>query len=647
MKCLRIVALIGGVIATGFAAESDEQRTLLIRYLDGIAGVHLKQRREQIAQLRSPADVERRQTEFREKVLNLIGGLPARSGPVASKHFGSLSGDGFHVEKLAYESLPNFWVTANMYVPDGFGPFPAVIIAPGHGPAGKVEDWSWGVNLARNGIVALAYDPLGQGERLQYFDTARNASVVGNPTGEHGEANIPALLIGDNVVRYMLNDAMRGLDYLAGRKEVDAGRLGAFGCSGGGTATAYLAALDSRIKAAATACYITSFEALLPSPTGVQDAEQSIPRFIESNFDLADWVEAMAPKPYAIISTTEDMFPFAGAEESYEEARRIYSLLGASDKLQWFTGPGGHGNIAPMGLKIVAFFSRNLKRSAAEPTFSAMKLEDRDSLRCSPTGQIEGETVHSINRKRAADIVAHRTPLATKDLQTVIRSLAGITAIPGSTPPKVDVAASEQRDGYTFATVTLHSDAGMTLPGQLAIPAGARPKPATLIFDAADPGAADLGAADLDRAAKSGNVVLALEPRPTPPGTESIKSPYLGPFNLLSLRAFLVGKTILGLRVDDVLHAMDWLSARSDVDRASITVQGKGSLAMVVLHAAVLDARIAKVIEIGGFGSYLQIVEEPLHRGASEIVIPGVLKRYDTEDLARAISPRTVIHERD
>jgi hypothetical protein len=290
-----------------------------------------------------------------------------------------------------------------------------------------------------------------------------------------------------------------------------------------------------------------------------------------------------------------------------------------------------------MGLKIVTFFSRNLKRSEAEPMFTAAKLEDRDSLRCTPTGQIGGETVHSLNQKRANEIIAHRTPLSTKDLQSAIRSLAGITAVPGSAPPMVNIAASEQRGGYTLAPVTFHSDAGMTLPGYLATPAKAGPKPATLIF----------GSADIDQAAKSGSIVLALEPRPTPAGTESIKSPYLGPFNLLSLRAFLVGKTILGLRVDDVIHAMDWLSARPDVDRTAITVQGKGPLGMVVLHAAVLDSRIAKVIEIGGFDSYRQIVEEPLHRGASEVVIPGVLKKYDTDDLAHAVSPRTVIHGRD
>src|SRR5207249_4012801 len=178
-------------------------------------------------------------------------------------------------------------------------------------------------------IVALAYDPIGQGERLQYYDADRKVSFIGNPTGEHGEANVGPLLLGDTIARYMVNDAMRGVDYLSARPDVDSSRIGAFGCSGGGTMTAYFAALDDRVKAAAVACYFTSFTELLASPQGAQDAEQSIPHFIEQGMDFPDWVEAFAPTPYAIVSTKDDMFPFEGARQTYEESKRIYSLYAA------------------------------------------------------------------------------------------------------------------------------------------------------------------------------------------------------------------------------------------------------------------------------------------------------------------------------
>ena len=118
-------------------------------------------------------------------------------------------------------------------------------------------------------------------------------------------------LIGDAVARYFAWDGMRAVDYLISRPEVDPEQIGAFGCSGGGAMTALLGAADKRVKAIATACYITSMDALLPA-IGPQDAEQSVPGFIAAGLDFADWVEMAAPRPYAIVGTVGDMFPWAG-----------------------------------------------------------------------------------------------------------------------------------------------------------------------------------------------------------------------------------------------------------------------------------------------------------------------------------------------
>ena len=141
---------------------------------------------------------------------------------------------------------------------------------------------------------------------------------------------------------------------------------------------------------------------------------------------------------------------------------------------------------------------------------------------------------------------------------------------------------------------------------------------------------------------------MALGPKPSPVGTEGLKSQYLGPFNLLSLRAFLVGKTILGMRVDDTIKAMDWLSSRGETDPKAITVYGSGAMGAVALHAAVLDSRIKKVVVENTLASY-RMVTDPLHRNISEVVIPGVLAKYDMSDLLAALAPRpvTVIHPLD
>ena len=637
------------VAALSPAAPGAEPRDQLIGYLNSLARARLEERKRVVEELHTRADVERRQSAVREKILRLLGGLPEHAGPVEVKHFGEAAGEGFRMEKLAYESLPGLWVTADLYLPaSGALPFPAVVMGAGHGAAGKTENWSWGVNFARNGIAALAYDPLGQGERLQYLDAAGKASFIGGATGEHGEANLPTLLIGDNLARYMVNDSMRAVDYLISRKDIDSARIGAFGCSGGGTATAYFAALDPRVRAAATACYITSFEELLGSPTGVQDAEQTIPHFVEQGLNFGDWVELAAPRPYAIVSTTADMFPFEGARQTYEEARRIYAIFGAEDRLQWITGPGGHGNLGPVAPAILGFFTKNLNGSADAPVYAAVRPERPEDMQCTPTGQVSTslgrETVGSINRARAGALLAPQQVIGSQaDLSRLqarvrqdVRSLTGAAVEPGRAAARVDVKAPEARVGYRVQTVSLASDAGMEVAGFLAVPDGAGPKPAVLLLDAQPPGA------DFERLAKAGRIVLLLEPRPTPPGTESVKSPYLGIFNLLALRAFLVGKTLVGLRVDDALRAVDWLSARKDVDAAALTVYGNGALGMVALHAAARDGRIARVAIENSLASYRQIIDQPVHRNISEVVIPGVLRKYDTGQLLQAVYPRPV-----
>jgi cephalosporin-C deacetylase-like acetyl esterase len=642
--------------------QDQAARQKLVGYLDGIANSELDARKRAIAQIQTRADAERRVAMVRAKILGLIGGLPESRGPVAVKQFGTLSSDGFHVEKIAYESLPGFWVTADLYVPaTGGGPFPAVLLSPGHGAAGKLEDWTWGSNLARMGIMALAYDPFGQGERLQYFDPELKASKIGGPTGEHGEANIPALLIGDQLARYWVHDAMRGVDYLSARKDVDAARIGAFGCSGGGTATAYFAALDDRVKVAMSACYITSFQELLASPTGVQDAEQTIPHFIEQGMDFGDWVELFAPKPYAIISTTNDMFPFAGAKQTYEEAKRIYGLYGAEDKLQWITGPGGHGNLMPIAGPILTFLARHLNNSTAEATYTAVPLAHREDLICTPTGQVStsigGETVYSLNRKRAETLLpavhalANRTDIERLQtrLRQDIRSITAVTAEPGAKPPSVGVTATEPRTGYRIETFTLRGDDGIEFSGYAGVPERDGAKPAVLMLNSLPKERFAAAGGDFDRLVQSGRVVMVVQPRPSPPGTEGLKSPLLGVFNLLSLRAFLVGKTIVGMRMDDAIHAVDWLSTRKDVDASAVTAYGEGSLGVVLLHAAALDLRIKRVVVENSLASYRMIVDEPIHRNVSEVVLPGVLRKYDMGDLMLAAYPRpvTVINPQD
>jgi cephalosporin-C deacetylase-like acetyl esterase len=692
LTCLAIL-LISGLLAqttqelknTG-STSTPAGRKQLTHSLDSIAATYTAARAAQVAAIQTRPQAEARQALVRKQILSLIGALPERT-PLNARVLGTTPEDGFRIDKILFDSQPGFPVTALLYVPDGSSSDhkrAAILLTPGHSPAGKAGDANTAALFARNGFVVLSYDPIGQGERLQYPDPATpNASLASRPTGEHGEASLQPMLIGDSFARYVLWDAVRGIDYLSQRPEVNPQRIGALGCSGGGAMTALTAALDPRIAAIGVACYITSFDALLPA-IGPQDGEQSTPRFISSGLDFPDWIELAAPRPYAVIATYSDMFPFAGARKSVSEARRLYALFDPASAgtpvdsaaplstpagpalnadtsnrvpptaaLQFITGPGGHGALMPIMGDILRFFVRNLQPEAdaghllLSPTLSAGGVPARlpkEALQVTPTGQVltsypGAETVFTLNQKRAVKVLStSHLPLTNEKLAAAVREVTNSLAQPGELHP--DAGSLAARSG----PFTLRSSDGIDLQGELAVPASAGRHSAVLLLvpDSieGDGAIARANRARFDALAAAGNLVLAITPRPSPPGTDDMKSPLLGPFYLLSLRADLVGRTLLGMRIDDVVRATDYLTSRPDVDPGKLSAMAGGHMGLVLLHAGVLDSRLRQISIDHVLSSYRSLLDAPLPTGAPEDVLPGLLLRYDIPDLARTLGTR-------
>jgi dienelactone hydrolase len=454
---------------------TNQERAQVAAYLDAIAAQDLAKRRSAIALITNRQAAEARQEVVRKKILSLIGGLPERTA-LNARTMGTVQGDGFHIEKFLFETQPQFYVTALLYIPDGRPAatrFPAILMSPGHYPTGKAADYASAADFARNGFVVLSYDPIGLGERLQYPDPHKpNASLAIRPTGEHGEAGLQPTLIGDAVSRYFVWDAIRGIDFLAQRPEVDPKHIGAFGCSGGGTISAMVGALDARVAAVGVACYNTSFDALLAS-IGPQDGEQSIPGFVAARLDFPDWIELVAPRPYAVIATYLDIFPFSGAVATVSEARRFYSLFDPSSAglptgrsveiqptgpalnidtanavpltapFQFITGPGHHAAIGPIMGDIIAFFMRNLQPGvdASHPVLLPASNGGpnglpKDALQVTATGQVSTSfpgcaTIFTLNHQRAERIAPPLGTVSGGELVSVVRAVTGASAIPG------------------------------------------------------------------------------------------------------------------------------------------------------------------------------------------------------------------------
>jgi hypothetical protein len=667
------------VSSTDLNEPGNLGRLELSLYLNNLAYQKTAARRITIAGITTQAQAEARQSEVHKRILTLIGGLPEKT-PLHARTLGTVQAHGFRIEKVIFDSQPDFPVTALLYLPDTppggrTAKFPAIVVAPGHGITGKAGDYIFSSTFARNGFAVLDYDPIGQGERLEYQNPEPGRSLPGPPaaTAEHGEAGLQPILIGDAISRYFIWDGMRAVDYLQSRPEIDADRIGAFGCSGGGTITAMFAALDPRVKSIGVACFTTNFDTMLPA-IGPQDAEQSIPDFIHSGFDIPDWSELAAPRPYAMIATYADMFPFPGAQQTENEARRFYQLFGASEQLEFLTGPGPHGAILPIFPNILTFFLKHLQpgADASHPVLPvALTPEQRrappadlpkDFAQVTPTGQVltsypGSETIRSLNLKRAATIFAkeHAQPIALSTLQAAVRNTAKVDLRPesGDAAQRGFMSVAEESalpnsmssDAIDLHPIVMHVRQGIDLWGEIAGPRSSGKHPAILLLTtaasmpSASPDKVALKA-KLQQLAQAGNLVLALTHRPSPPGTEATKSPVLGDYYITELRAELTGKTIVGMRIDDTIRAINYLSGRPDVDPSHITADASYHLGLVLLHTAVLDSRLAHITVDHVLDSYRDLLESPLPLHASEDVLPGVLREYDIPDLVHALGPR-------
>ncbi|NOZ23153.1 MAG: prolyl oligopeptidase family serine peptidase [Planctomycetes bacterium] len=251
-------------------------------------------RDRKLAKVRTRADVIRLKTQARRRLAKSFGKLPART-PLNARVTGSFERKAYRVEKVILESRPGLPVTANLYIPKGKkGPFPCVLGTCGHSGNGKAESkyQAFCQALATKGYLVLIYDPLSQGERLQY-PVEEGAAHPKGCCQEHNMMGNQMGLLGEFFGKWRVWDGIRSLDYLLSRPEADPTRAGVTGNSGGGTLTTYLNAFDDRFTMAAPSCFVTTYlcnmENELPA-----DAEQIPPNIIQYGLDMADFPDPPA-----------------------------------------------------------------------------------------------------------------------------------------------------------------------------------------------------------------------------------------------------------------------------------------------------------------------------------------------------------------
>jgi cephalosporin-C deacetylase-like acetyl esterase len=618
------------LIFAPLSAQTSTPDDPLLRWMDRIAQQQLQLREDAIAEVRTLAAAEQRKKIVRRKILDTLGGLPSYDGPLNARITGQIQADGYVIEKVIYESLPRYFVTANLYRPSRPGKYPGVLLQAGHTQEGKAEPQRLAANLALKGFVSLAFDPAGQGEREQTYDPQLKAPAAGWSVNEHIHQGAQSSLIGESLTRYFIWDAKRSLDYLASRPEVDPGRLGAAGCSGGGALTTFIGALDDRLKAVIPACFPNSYRLLFSG--SMPHSEMTIPHQLALGLDTADFVELTAPTPWLIQATEQDYFTPPGAKLVYEEARRWFQLYNAEEKVGYSVGPGGHGTPLKSRHDVYQWLIRWLNGARGEVQERAVTIYPDHQLWVTKSGRVEDEP----GSRKLYELILdnYRAKRKPGSLSELAAELQRLNIRSNGPVPSVHVIQEGQGEGFRSQQIRFESEPGIDLDARLYLPSTAGRRPAVLLL------AGQLSDFLAERMAKAGTVVLKIEPRRSP--VVDTRRPYVGDW-LANTRADQIGVVLPARRAYDILRGVDLLGARPEVDPNSIRAVGQGVKGIWLLLAAAADPRIRKVWLDKTPHSLAEALRNTLNTNLSDAVIPGFVLRWDLEDLTKLMKDRPVM----
>ena len=589
---------------------------MMSEWLKSQAFTALDRREAAYEELETAEDLRRWQDERREFFVRQLGGFPEKT-PLNPQVTGRIKFDNYRIEKLYFESQPGLHVTATLYLPNGEGPFPAVLHPTGHSASAKKRDLyqQASIVIAEGGCAVLCYDPIGQGERRQVMQSDGKPFPT---TVEHTLINQGAHLLGSGTARTMVWDGMRAIDYLQSRPDIDGEKIGCKGISGGGTNTSYLMALDDRIIAAAPGCYLTGFRSLL-STIGPQDAEQNIHGQIAFGMDHADYVLMRLPQPTLIMAATDDYFDIGGAWRLFREGKRFATRLGFPERIDLVEPDTEHG--FPPGMRRGAanwmrrwLLDKDAMVAGGERDFFSVLPEE--DLNSTPTGSVldlEGaRTIFEIQANRATELAGQR---GMEFDPGKVRDLIGARTLSSLPDPVVKSMGDD--------TYVLESEPGIFLPVRVL-----------------NAGEGDLGHTILlgDREIVPEGQVLKVdlrglgETRKVNSGKDA-KS-IVGVDWADTTMASLLGKTYVGMRAEDIWQiVLAWRQESGD-DTLTPDLVASGEAVIPALHAAALEPELFGKIRLSGVtDAWTDVVETPIARNQQSNLVFGALQEYDLRTL--------------
>lgn len=626
-------------------------------YLDGQIREKMQDRQSKLSQINTREAALSYIQDVSQKIRTAFGSFPERT-PLNAQITGTLIRDTYRVDKLLYESQPGFFVTANLYVPTATkGPFPAVVGECGHAVNGKAYPsyQSFAQGLARQGYIVLIFDPVSQGERIQYPADDAAKSRIGIGVLEHLHEGNQQFLINEFLGTTRAWDAIRALDYLQSREDVIPHQIGITGSSGGGTLTMWLCGLDSRWGMAAPSCAVTSFYRNFQNelPT---DTEQCPPEALQFGLDHADFVAVMAPKPVVILAQEEDFFDVRGTIQAYEELRKIWRLLGHEENLKLSIAPGGHDYSRVSREAMYAHFHQatGQTKASTEPQIVLEKDADLFVTTQGQVAELKGATVFSMTAQKARLKAQARPRKVGEDWKKqlraclqlpetfsvpdyrILRSVSGrkyprpgVTHYALQTEPGIETIVyrlAQQRlesrppvlkEGCALYVSSLSADSELREEAWLRRRIESNPDQPFFACDLRGVG----------------------DSRPdTCGGTQTYLQPY-GNDYFYAIHSLMLGRPIPSQRVFDLLSTVAWLKS---IGHSSIDLIAFERGTIPALLAACLSEEIASVQFVGLPESYLAMATTEDYQWPLSSMIPDVLSKFDFPDAVEQIKSRGI-----
>jgi dienelactone hydrolase/pimeloyl-ACP methyl ester carboxylesterase len=662
VMALLLTPALGGARAASSRSASLTPLNRFPRMVQEYFVDQVRQVEQQADQRRAAVKSRRAATAYvrdvQDKIQQCFGPWPEKT-PLNPRITGVVERDQYKIEKVIFESRPGFLVTADLYIPQGRSfPLPGVVGTCGHSDTGKAYQAYQGFaqGLARMGYVVLIFDPIGQGERLQY-PNEKLKSRIGVGVREHLYAGNQQFLVGEFFGSWRAWDGIRAVDYLLTRPEVDPKQVGVTGCSGGGTMTTWLCGVDRRWTMAAPSCFVTTFrrncENELPA-----DTEQCPPRALALGLDHSDFLAAMAPRPIVLLTKEGDYFDRRGSEQAYERLRRVYKLLGDEEDISLFVEEGGHGYTQESREAMYRWFNRatHISNARTEPNLT---IETVETLACAPKGQVcalNSKPIHAFTAEKAKALAAQRPKEFTlPQLRRQVRALLHLPAAEKSSAPDYRILRNWRSRGYPkprWTTYVVETEPGIQA---LVYRLGteqllARPHASTqraILYVAHQSSDAELREEPLVREIIKADPNTDFytvdvrgigESRPDTCDENSFLSAYGNDF-FYAIHSIMLDRPYVGQRTYDVLRVLDWLGS---IGYNEVHLVGKGWGALPATFAAALSDRVKQVTLKNALTSYQEIAEATDYAWPLSALVPNVLSAFDLPDCYKALQSKNL-----